>query len=52
LFTLVVGWWGVPWGPIYTIESIFSNCCGGKDVTKEIMGSLKSQQVQYNTVTE
>jgi len=52
LFTLVVGWWGIPWGPIYTIESIISNCCGGKNVTDEIVGSFKSQEVQYNTVTE
>lgn len=35
LLTLIFGWWGLPWGPIYTIGSISTNCKGGKDVTQE-----------------
>ena len=31
------GWWGIPWGPIYTIQSLFHNFRGGKDVTKEVV---------------
>jgi hypothetical protein len=27
----VAGWWGFPWGPIYTIEAIFQNAKGGHE---------------------
>lgn len=33
LLTLVAGWWGIPWGPIYTIGSLAKNLSGGEDVT-------------------
>jgi hypothetical protein len=36
LVSLVAGWWGIPWGPIYTIQSVFKNLRGGIDVTDEI----------------
>lgn len=40
LFTVVsflLGWWGIPWGPKYTIGAIRTNWKGGKDVTDEVM---------------
>jgi hypothetical protein len=40
LISLVAGWWGLPWGPIYTIRSFSNNFSGGKDVTQEVMNSL------------
>ena len=42
LLTFLVGWWGFPWGPIYTIQSIFVNLSGGKDVTGEVVQALAS----------
>ena len=30
LISLIFGWWGIPWGLIYTIEAIFVNLGGGK----------------------
>jgi hypothetical protein len=33
LVSVVAGWWGIPWGPIYTIETILRNLQGGIDVT-------------------
>lgn len=42
LLTLVAGWWGVPWGPIYSVQSIYRNLSGGKDVTKEITAAFSS----------
>ena len=35
LFTLVVGWWGIPWGIYYTIRTLITNLRGGRDVTAE-----------------
>src|SRR5512145_2659552 len=40
LLSLLLGWWGIPWGPIYTIQSIWVNSNGGKDVTKEVVASM------------
>lgn len=40
LLSLVLGWWGIPWGPIYTIGSVYTNLTGGKDVTAEVMASI------------
>ncbi len=36
LITAFVGWWGVPWGPIWTIGNGFTNANGGQgDETKD-----------------
>ncbi|HEY7698219.1 MAG TPA: hypothetical protein VIE88_07365 [Vicinamibacteria bacterium] len=42
LVSLVAGWWGFPWGPIYTIMSLVTNLGGGKDVTNEVVTALQS----------
>ena len=42
LLSLILGWWGIPWGPIYTIESVWVNFNGGRDVTKEVLASMMS----------
>jgi hypothetical protein len=33
LLTGLAGWWGIPWGPIWTIQSLYYNLKGGHDVT-------------------
>ncbi|MDR3182094.1 MAG: hypothetical protein LBT89_04095 [Planctomycetaceae bacterium] len=38
--TLLFGWWGFPWGPIYSIASLITNFRGGKDVTQEVIAAL------------
>jgi hypothetical protein len=38
--SLLLGWWGVPWGPIYTIGSLYTNFTGGKDVTEAVVANL------------
>ena len=40
--SLLAGWWGIPWGPIWTIQALVTNFRGGKDVTAEIAGRLQS----------
>lgn len=42
-FTLIsffFGWWGIPFGPKYSIESIRTNLHGGKNVTDEVMATV------------
>lgn len=40
IITLFLGWWGFPWGPIYSVTSLVNNLGGGKDVTWEVMNAL------------
>jgi hypothetical protein len=42
ILSLLLGWWGIPWGPVYTIGSLHTNLTGGKDVTAEVLRSLNS----------
>ncbi|HEY6348561.1 MAG TPA: hypothetical protein VI636_04045 [Candidatus Angelobacter sp.] len=42
LLSLLVGWWGIPWGPIWTIQSMVVNFRGGKDVTDSVVRSLST----------
>ena len=41
IVSLLLGWWGIPWGPIYTIGSLITNLGGGKDVTGEVLASIR-----------
>lgn len=40
ILTFLLGWWGIPWGPIYTIQTLGRNLSGGKDVTAHVLPSL------------
>ena len=42
LLTFFLGWWGIPWGPIYTIGSLYRNMNGGKDITEEVLAFINS----------
>lgn len=44
LISLLFGWWGIPWGFIYTPMAIYTNLKGGKDVTAEIIKNIMLQQ--------
>jgi hypothetical protein len=41
MISLFAGWWGIPWGPIWTVATIITNLGGGKDLTP----ALLTQQV-------
>ncbi|MFN8286414.1 MAG: hypothetical protein U0V74_06665 [Chitinophagales bacterium] len=43
LITLFLGWWGIPWGPIYSIGSLYTNLSGGKDLTDAVVNDLVAQ---------
>jgi hypothetical protein len=42
LLTLVAGWWGIPWGPIYTIQALTTNFRGGKNVTAQVLAAMNN----------
>jgi len=39
--TLLLGWWGIPWGPIRSVQALVTNFKGGKDVTDSVMSVMK-----------
>jgi len=43
LLSFVLGWWGLPWGIIYTIGTLATNLGGGKDVTDDVMNFIHAQ---------
>jgi hypothetical protein len=40
LLSLFLGWWGIPWGIIYTIETLGINFKGGRDVTQQVISAV------------
>jgi hypothetical protein len=40
LISLFFGWWGIPWGLIWTPMALLNNLRGGSDVTDEVMKAL------------
>src|SRR5262249_3424002 len=41
LLSLLLGWWGIPWGVIYTPLTVLTNLSGGRDVTEEVLTLLR-----------
>jgi hypothetical protein len=41
LLSLVLGWWGIPWGPIRTLMSLTTNFRGGRNITDEILRGVR-----------
>jgi hypothetical protein len=41
LLSLLVGWWGIPWGFIYTPLAVGRNIRGGIDVTDILLDHLQ-----------
>ncbi|MCU0698374.1 MAG: hypothetical protein MUC96_17880 [Myxococcaceae bacterium] len=39
--SLALGWWGFPWGFIYTPMVLVQNLGGGKDVTADVMNAIE-----------
>jgi hypothetical protein len=39
--SLLCGWWGIPWGPIWTITTVSTNFSGGKDITAAVLGAMQ-----------
>ncbi len=44
LLSLVGGWWGFPWGLIYTPMVLYKNLSGGSDVTSGVLPYLFQSQ--------
>lgn len=47
--SIFFGWWGIPWGPIYTIGGIYNVLTGGTDLTHEVMSHINQTDPEYGT---
>lgn len=36
IISFLFGWWGIPWGPIRTVQALNTNFGGGVDVTNQV----------------
>jgi len=43
LISLLCGWWGIPWGPIWTISTFVTNCRGGRNITPQVLQALSTK---------
>jgi hypothetical protein len=50
LLSLVFGWWGLPWGPIRTIQSLITNGNGGIDVSRDVMANISKEDFENRRV--
>ena len=41
VLSLLLGWWGVPWGVIYTPLALLRNLAGGRDATAEVRALVR-----------
>jgi len=49
IISFLFGWWGIPFGPKYTVESLRTNLHGGKDVTDEVMSTVAGHVLYLET---
>lgn len=47
LVTVLLGWWGIPWGPIYSVKALVENFKGGKDVTADFLPRIQPTTVRF-----
>lgn len=53
LCSLVFGWWGFPWGPIFTVRFVVSNLQGGvRCRVRDLLDQLKGHQKSVVSLTE
>jgi hypothetical protein len=52
LYTLLLGWWGIPWGLVYTPAVLYTNLRGGRDVTREVLAFLQEAGPSWPGGTE
>lgn len=52
LLTVSLGWWGFPWGPIYSFMALATNLKGGLDVTEAVLQGLPDEGVPALPVPE
>jgi hypothetical protein len=48
VLTVLLGWWGIPWGPIRSVHSLWINFRGGNDLTPAVANSVGLKDVNWD----
>lgn len=52
-FSLVVGWWGIPWGPIWTLDALVRNVTeGGVLMSSDLAHELRQKEAQTGSAED
>lgn len=43
LLTVVAGWWGIPFGPIFTVQALSQTCAAGRTLRKRLCRLLPNR---------
>jgi hypothetical protein len=49
LISAILGWWGIPWGPIRTVQAIGRNSAGGyqdRDLNAELLRAVAAELIE------
>jgi len=48
LWTLLLGWWGIPWGPLRTVQALVKNLSGGDKlpISELLLGDPEGEEDQ------
>lgn len=52
LTTLLLGWWGIPFGPVYSVQALLTNFRGGRNITPDVMELLMHPEGASDLPTE
>lgn len=52
IISFLLGWWGIPWGFIYTPAALYTNFKGGKDVTEPVLEHFKEALTMHMDMAE
>lgn len=52
ILSFLFGWWGFPWGFIYTPMVLFTNFNGGNDITSDLVHELTGKEVESRIIEE
>ncbi|HLJ88784.1 MAG TPA: hypothetical protein VKZ53_18340 [Candidatus Angelobacter sp.] len=47
LLTSLAGWWGIPWGPIRSVHSLWINFRGGDDLTAAVVNAMGLKDINW-----
>jgi hypothetical protein len=54
VISVLLGWWGIPWGPIYTLQAIGRNSAGGHqddELNSELLQAVASELIDQGNQT-
>ncbi|MBY0512632.1 MAG: hypothetical protein K2P78_01820 [Gemmataceae bacterium] len=52
LGSLLLGPWGIPWGPIWTVRAAWVNLTGGTDVTEQLLACTAAETFTQTSRSE